>query len=375
MKRIGIGIIGSGNVLEAYAPQCQQLASRKLASLQVVCGRPHQQQRALGLGALEFCTEPTAVVERDDIDLVVILTSIHEHVSLADAALRAGKHVLVEKPFAQTVEDAASLIELARSQERMLVCAPFTALSPTCASMASRLAGGDIGKPCLARARYGWSGPWWSDAFYKPGGGCIADLGIYSLTTLTALLGPVINVSCMAGVAVQERTVQGQRIRVEAEDNAQITLDFGNLCFGVVTTGFTMQQYRTPALEIYGSEGTIQMLGDDWDPDGFELWKNSDGCWRVFKETAPDWSWTDGLRETVEAVAFGTCPRNSPEHALHVIEVMQAARLSALEGRRVPVRSRFQPLIWPDDLQTKIGNAHLEHDRTRKHVDRNTSIS
>ena len=57
---------------------------------------------------------------------------------------------------------------------------------------------------------------------------------------------------------------------VAADDNAHVLIDFGNACFAVVTTGFTIQKYRTPAIELYGLEGTMQMMGDDWAPERAE---------------------------------------------------------------------------------------------------------
>src|SRR5437762_1696189 len=92
-------------------------------------------------------------------------------------------------------------------------CARFTILSPTFQSMSRHIRRGDIGKPCSARARYGWAGPWWSEWFYKPGGGCLFDLGIYCITSLTGLLGPVKQVIAMTGVAIPEREINGRRIR------------------------------------------------------------------------------------------------------------------------------------------------------------------
>ena len=94
----------------------------------------------------------------------------------------------------------------------------------------------------------------------------------------------------MVGVAIPEREVNGRGIQVEADDNAHVLLDFGNARFAVVTTGFTMQRYRSPAIEVYGSEGTVQLLGDDWAPEGWELWRNGDGAWRIFPEADPHWS-------------------------------------------------------------------------------------
>ena len=67
-------------------------------------------------------------------------------------------------------------------------------------------------------------------------------------------------------------------MRVQAEDNAHVLIDFGDARFAVVTTGFTMQRYRSPCIELYGTHGVLQMLGDDWAPEGYELWRNDRGA-------------------------------------------------------------------------------------------------
>ena len=272
---IGLGIIGCGNVLEAYLPQCEKLQARCLGRVVKACGRVTQRERALHLGVPHFTTDENEVLNSSEVDVVLILTSMPEHARLAGAALRAGKHVLVEKPLATNLNDAQQLVALAEKQKRHLICAPFSVLSPTFQTISARIRQGDIGQPCLARARYGWAGPTWNEWFYKPGGGALFDLGVYCITSLTGLLGSVQSVMAIDRIAVPEREVNGRKIRVEVEDGGQVLLDFATGAAGVVTTGFTMQQYRNPALEVYGTTGAIQMLGDDWDPDGYELWQNS----------------------------------------------------------------------------------------------------
>lgn len=362
---VRLGIIGCGNVLDAYLPQCHKLCQRGLAEVLLAAGRDEQKERALKLGVPRFTTNAHEVIASSDVDLVLILTTMNEHARLAREALEAGKHVLVEKPLATSLKDAASLVALAKNSDGHLVCAPFTILSPTFQTIASRLRRGDIGKACSARARYGWAGPSWSEWFYKPGGGCLFDLGVYCITSLTGLLGPTKRVTAMTGIAIPEREIHGRKIRVEAEDNAQVLLDFGDGCFGVVTSGFTMQQYRSPALEVYGTTGTIQMLGDDWDPDGYELFQNSAGCWQVFKETDPEWPWADGLRHLVECIHEDKRPLVTPEHALHVLEIMLKAQQSSREGRALAIESAFVP---PASVEPHAHEAaHLMHDRSRQH--------
>src|SRR5262245_16011039 len=87
------------------------------------------------------------LIERDDVDVVLVLTSMNEHGPLANAALEAGKHVLVEKPPATSLEEAAALLELSRRAPGLLVCAPHTLLSPTFRAVYDAVRGGAIGRP------------------------------------------------------------------------------------------------------------------------------------------------------------------------------------------------------------------------------------
>ena len=363
---IRLGVIGCGNVLSAYRMAIDKLRVHGLVETVIACGRESQRASACtALGITRFTPDAMEVIDSPDVDLVVILTSMPEHAHLATVALKAGKHVLVEKPLATSLQDARAVVELAKKSPGHLVCAPFTILSPTFQMLSRRIRNGDIGKPCSARARYGWAGPDWSEWFYKPGGGCLFDLGVYCLTSLTGLLGPAKRVMAMTGVAIPEREINGRKIRVEAEDNAQVLLDFGDSVFAVVTSGFTMQQYRNPALEVYGTTGTIQMLGDDWDPEGYELFQNSAGCWQVFKETVPDWLWTDGLNHLVDCILNQTKPLVTPEHALHVLEIMLKAQQAGREGRALPLESTFTPPVFAGPGAQEA--AHRMHDRSREH--------
>jgi len=360
---VRIGVVGCGNVLGAYLPVIEHLHGQGQAELVALCGREKHRERARELGVPAFHAEYEGLLRRDDVDAVVILTPMLAHAAMAKAALEAGKHVLVEKPMATNLDEGRELVTLARSSGRCLVCAPFTILSPTFATVAGRLARGDIGRVVGARGRYGWAGPDWTDWFYKAGGGALFDLGVYNLTTLTGWLGPVRRVTAMTGIATRQRAVNGQSVRVEVEDNAQVLLDFGGSCFATVMTGFTIQQYRGPGLELFGTEGTIYLRGDDWDPDGYEIWQNAAGCWQYFKETHPEWPWTDGLRHLVECIHKHTPPIVTPEHAYHVLEVMLQAQASGRDGQARPIESTFAPPTF-EQAGPAIA-AHRIHDRTR----------
>ncbi|MFD3494226.1 Gfo/Idh/MocA family protein [Streptomyces sp. NPDC058690] len=301
------------------------------------------------------------LIDRDGLDIVLVLTSMNEHGSLARAALEAGRHVLVEKPMATSVQEATELLEAAAVAPGELVCAPHVALSPTYREMHKRVREGEIGELHLARSRYGWSGPWWGRWFYEQGGGALFDLGVYNLTSLCGFFGSVKRVTAMVGVAVPKRESEGEQVTVRADDNTHIVLDFGNSRFASIATGFTMQKYRSPAVELYGSAGTMQLMGDDWAPNGFEQWTNDRGSWEIVGETDPQWPWTDGLRHLVECVEKGIQTVTRPEHAFHALEVMLAAKRSSEEGRVVEIHSTFPDFAYGAPAAAD-GDRRGEHD-------------
>jgi predicted dehydrogenase len=364
---VRIGVVGCGSVMQRpYTRQINQLKIRGLVETVVACDVKEERRDIVlsrDFGYQRFTTDFEEVVSASDVDLVLVTTSMQEHGLITRAALEAGKHVLVEKPMSSDLEEAAALVELAKKSKGYLVPAPHVALSPTYQRMWKHIQRGDIGRPHLARAFYGWAGPSWGQWFYRQGGGSMYDLGVYNVVSLTGFLGPAKRVTGLVGTAVPERMVEGKLMKVEADDNAHICIEFADSCYAVITTGFTIQKYRTPAIEIYGSKGTIQMMGDDWDPDGYELWQNEVGAWKVFGETDPNWPWTDGIRHLVECIHKGERPIIRPEHAYHVIEIMEAARAAGRDGQRREIQSTFAPLNFftAEEEQEAL---HLRHDRT-----------
>jgi len=366
---VRIGVIGCGSVMQRpYTRQINQMKVRGLVETVIACDvKEDRRDLVLGpdFGYQRFTTDFEQVVSADDVDLVLVTTSMQQHGMITRAALEAGKHVLVEKPMSSNLEEAAQIVEMAKTSKGYLVPAPHVILSPTYQRMWKHIQRGDIGTPHLARAFYGWAGPAWGKWFYQQGGGSMFDLGVYNVVSLTGFLGPAKRVTGLVGTAVPERIVEGELMKVEADDNCHICIEFANSCYAVITTGFTIQKYRTPAIEIYGSAGTIQMLGDDWDPEGYELWQNKEGAWKFYEETDPNWPWTDGIRHLVECIQKGERPIIRPEHAYHVIEIMEAARQAGRDGQRKEIKSTFEPLNF-FSAEEKAEAAHLRHDRTNE---------
>jgi len=366
---IGLGIVGCGSVARAYATSMRRLQiegkARAVACCDVVPDRARDYAAQYGVG--RAVADFDVLLAMPEVQAVLIFTPNNHHFRVASAALAAGKHVLLEKPMATTMADARALAEQARHSEGYLVCAPFVILSRTFGAMAKRIARGDIGSVSAARALYGWAGPDWAAWFYQKGGGALFDLGVYDITALTGLLGPAQRVTAMAGICTPERAVAGERVRVEAPDNIHLILDFGRCVFGSLVTGYTIQRQRHAQLEIYGSEGVIQMLGPAWAPAGYELWRNSAGCWQIFGETDPEYHWTVGLDHLIECIGTGTRPLLSPEHALHVTEIMIRALESAESGAALNLETTFRRAHAGPARRRR--RPHRVHDPTRRAED------
>src|SRR2546426_242714 len=104
---VRIGIIGCGNVLSAYRASLDKLRMRGAAKAVMACGRDSQRASACtDLRMQRFTTDAQEVIDSRDVDAVIILTSMPEHARLTRAALEAGKHVLVEKPLATTLDES-----------------------------------------------------------------------------------------------------------------------------------------------------------------------------------------------------------------------------------------------------------------------------
>src|SRR5262249_52659613 len=153
------------------------------------------------------------------------------------------------------------------------------------------------------------------------GGGALFDLGVYNLTALCGFMGSVQRVTAMVGTAIPRRVVEGELMDVEVDDNAHVLLDVGQSRFASIATGSTTQKYRSPAIELYGPDGLLQMLGDDWAPEGFEQWQNARGAWEIHAETEPSWPWTIGLQHLVACAETSRPTVHRPEHAYHALEV------------------------------------------------------
>jgi len=361
---IGVGFVGAGNVLPAYLQALDRLIPRGLAREGPIHARRAQVRDAL------IARRPEAVVvehveqvlNAEGVDLVVILTPPATHAELVRAALDAGRHVLCEKPLAPTAAAAQALFDHAQASGRILLAAPFVQLSPTLRRLWTLIADGAIGHVHAARAHYGNVGSSGAAWYHQDDLATLGDAGIYNLKSLVALLGPVSEVHAATAHARRVREIGGRTVVAHDPDTWQLLLRHTGGALSSILASHATVRYRRPAIELYGTEGTANLLGDDWDPQGVELWREDAQTWTLREPDDATWVWTDGLRECVTALRGGRPPLADPAIDVHLLEVIAAAGDAARTGSAVAVSSRFEPFAALR-LHDRPG-AHV-HDRTR----------
>jgi predicted dehydrogenase len=363
-RPVRVGIIGAGNVLWAYLRALDRLIPKGYALLGPVCARRREKWGELlnRRPSLQLVANPDEVLE-SDVDVVVIITPPESHAGLVRQALENDEHVVVEKPLAMTRAEGEGLAELADKRGLYLLAAPFVHLAPTFRAFWEQIRNGAIGRPHSARGLYGNAGSTWASWYHQGRIGPLAEVGIYNLKSLTALLGPGIEILAAEHTAIKHRSIGDHEITDPGHDVSHVILRHESGVLSSIVSSHAIQRYRRPALEIYGSEGTANLLGDDWDPRGFEIWRNEAGCWEEYEPVEGTWMWADGLAETVIALSEGRAPLTEITHDLHLLEIVEAAERSAKECRWMTISSRFRELDL--SLREQRRDLHHLHDHTR----------
>jgi predicted dehydrogenase len=212
---VGTGDIANKRVLPALDAEPR---SRVAAVCDTVAARA---QAAAAPRGARVHTDLAEALRAPDLDAVYLCTPVSLHVPQAIAALRAGKHVLVEKPVALNHPEAQTLVaEAARSNRRCGV-AYFRRFAPKYSMARDMLARGEFGKVVLVRMTYySWFNPVPDDPKYwrvvpgRSGGGPISDMGTHMFDVLIGLFGMPETVFAKAGTLVQPYAVEDSSVAI-----------------------------------------------------------------------------------------------------------------------------------------------------------------
>lgn len=350
--KIKVGLIGCGSVSGAYLPN---LTSKDYIEVVSVCDiRPERAKKR----AEEFKV-PNVYPNIDEMlagakfDLLVNTTSMPSHYPVNKKALEARRNVWSEKPMALEVRLARELLDLANKNGVRIWAAPTCVTSPQFKFMAELMASGKIGKVTAAHGTYGHNGPGWSGWFYEKGGGSLYDLGVYNVTTFTGLLGPVKEVVGMTTILNATRKVEDRgEVKVEADENTMLIMNHGNGVLSHVQTAFVYfdgerlpgRERKLYTIDVMATRGAMHMQGWDWGPSGVDVAFHDEVVLETFAKEPGKYDWVGGASYVAECLLTGKPSLITPEHGLHVLEVMNACHESQRTGRRVKVESTFP---WP----------------------------
>jgi predicted dehydrogenase len=157
----------------------------------------------------------------------------------------------------------------------------------------------------------------------------------------------------MVTIVTPTRNIQQKgAIQVTEEDNAMILMDHGKGVISHVQSGFN---YFNPSghdgleeglktITLHGSKGNMSLLGYDWAPQSVFLATEVEPKGARHATDSQGYVWQHGASNVCECLATGKEPPFTPEHALHVLEIITSARESQRTGRRVALHSMFK---WP----------------------------
>ncbi len=365
MSKLGVGVVGCGNISTIYLRNMSNFRDLKLvacADLREEVARDQAGQ--FGIEALTI----EALLARPDIQIVVNLTTPNAHFVVSHAALSAGKHVFGEKPITVEAADAAALVNEAARRGLKLGCAPDTFLGGGGRTARELIDAGRIGKVLYGTCFLMSHGMehWHPDPtfFFKPGGGPILDMGPYYLAALINLLGSVTHVQGRASSGFATRLVSskgpmnGKSIAVETPTTVMALLHFETGADIVFTMSWDVWKHGHAPIELYGTEGSLRVP----DPNffgGVVQYTERGSDWislaaddRAFGK--PNWrspNWADhmpsqanyrclGIADLASSVLHGTPHRASGALASHALEVMHATLKAGVEGGEIAVRSR-----------------------------------
>lgn len=341
------GVIGCGKVSGQYL---RAMAGTTILDV-VACADldPARARAAAAAHGVPGVVSVEELLADDAVELVVNLTPPQSHAEVSLRAVRAGKSVYTEKPLAVAGREGVELLEEASARGVLIGCAPDTFLGPPAQTARHAIEQGLIGKPIAASAAILGPGHERSfpdpEVFYRRGAGPLMDLGVYHLTTLVSLLGPVQRVYGMHETFVPTRSVDigpraGSTFQSEVPTHFAAVLRFEQGTIATLVASFEVWRSGMPDLEIYGTQGTLALP----DPNRFtgpvRHWAARGSAWTDLPEavTGPRGRGI-GVVDLAHALRGIAGQRASGALGLHVLEVMLAVETAWERGIEQRIRS------------------------------------
>lgn len=382
-KTLNIAIIGMGFMGRAHSNAWSQLNkffdTEYDICLKAVAGKNEERTRqfAKRWGYESYTTDWHTLLDREDIDVIDILTPTYLHKEMAVAAMKAGKHVICEKPCSLTWEECHEMAETAVKAGVVSYLNHNYRRVPAVALAKQMIEEGKLGTIYHYRGSY--LQEWIMDENFPvtwqlkketAGGGALYDLASHNVDLARYLVGEPVAVTAMLKTFVKERPEPGEnsavfsagdtsgsqkKLPVTVDDAASLVLEFENGAMGSLEASrFATGRKNYNCFEIYGSKGALcfdlermneLQYYDNTEPNaqrGYRTILVTEGehpyvgaWWPQGHIIGYEHTFVHAFKEFVHAIAEGGSMTPDFNDGEQIIRTLQAAQISSREGRKV----------------------------------------
>ncbi len=350
MAKLGVGIIGCGNISTTYlkfAPIFKSLELKAVADINMDAARARAAEYNVRAETVED------LLKASDVDVIVNLTVPAVHYDVSRQILEAGKHAYSEKPLVLTLDEGNRLRDLAAAKRLRVGSAPDTFLGGSHQLARATIDNGGVGRIIAGSAHVMSHGMemWHPNPgfFFQPGGGPILDLGPYYITNLIQLLGPVKTVAALANASFPTRTIgsgamKGQTVPVDTPTNVHALLEFVSGATVTLSASWDVWKNRHAPMELYGTEGSLFVPDPNFFGGDVEM-AGTDGVVTTVppgdhpfgvpnQDTRANYRCA-GLADMATAIDEGRQHRCNIDIAVHAVDVMVSTLRAGAEKRFV----------------------------------------
>ncbi len=339
MTQFGVALIGAGMIAKTHVSALSALHSRCRLKV-IVSTRPERAEYLLSIyqGTAPQLTNDLSIVLNDpDIHYVIVATPPNIRIDLIDSLTKAGKHILLEKPVARTVDESEQVVEICKLAKVKLAILFQHRMWDTTKVANELLSSGDLGNIGLVEI----AAPLWRPQSYynelgrgtyeRDGGGVLITQAIHTIDLALSLTGPVSRVQAMAATSSLHK--------MESEDFAVAGLHFKSGAVGSFVASTATYPHGKESIVLHGEHGSLRLLSHDMKV----FWR--DGTCKDYKSTIePDGSLESKsvfhkrmIEHFMDCIEHGGAPLVSGEDALDSHRFIAAIEHSSRTGCAVDV--------------------------------------
>ncbi len=341
MDKVRVGIIGAGFVANIHALGLHDARDAELVA--VAARTPGNAARFAAAHDIPHAFDNyRELLARPDIDAVTVAVPNYMHEEVVTAAARAGKHIMCEKPFARTIQEAERMLAEVRAAGVRLVYGEMLCFAPKYVRARKLISEGAFGRVFLIRQSEQHDGPhspWFWDVNLS-GGGVLLDMGCHSIEFARWMLGKpkVTSVLASMGTFVHQGRTLG-------EDHSVTILKFDNGAMSISENSWAKTGGIDDRCEVMGTHGNTTvdlirgnaMVTHSKTGYGYAVEKADTTVGWTFTGFEEEWNYgfPQEMQHFVNVVLGREEPIETGEDGLEVLKIIYAAYQSAGEGREI----------------------------------------